>query len=123
MKRTVLTTLGMAVLGAGLVLASHVLSAQALASQAPPAAKSTQVVAPAAAKPAPKRSARTLAVAHAAGTLTTAEQTALVKQYCAACHNDRAKAGGLSLAAFDAAEAATHSDITEKMIRKLRAGM
>ena len=54
-----------------------------------------------------------------------AEQTALVKQYCIGCHNDRAKAGQLSLAAFDAATAASpdHVITTEKMIRKLRAGM
>ncbi len=53
-----------------------------------------------------------------------AEQTALVKQYCAGCHSDRAKAGGLSLAAFDAASTADeHPAVVEKMIRKLRAGM
>src|SRR6188508_470996 len=54
-----------------------------------------------------------------------AEQNALVKQYCTGCHNDRAKAGQLSLAAFDAAAAANpdHVATTEKMIRKLRAGM
>jgi mono/diheme cytochrome c family protein len=51
------------------------------------------------------------------------EQTAMVKQYCVTCHNDRAKAGQLSLAAFDAAKAGEHLDVTEKMIRKLRAGM
>ena len=37
-------------------------------------------------------------------------QTALVKQYCATCHSDRGKAGGLSLAAFDAAKAAEHAE-------------
>jgi len=49
----------------------------------------------------------------------------MVKQYCTGCHNDRAKAGQLSLAAFDAAAAANpdHVATTEKMIRKLRAGM
>jgi hypothetical protein len=52
-----------------------------------------------------------------------AEQTALVKQYCVTCHNDRAKAGQLTLAAFDAARATEHLETTEKMIRKLRAGM
>ena len=52
-----------------------------------------------------------------------AEQTALVKQYCVTCHNDRAKAGQLTLVAFDATKAADHVDVTEKMIRKLRAGM
>src|SRR5688572_32300488 len=54
-----------------------------------------------------------------------AEQSAMVKQYCTGCHNDRAKAGQLSLASFDAARAAdaAHVATTEKMIRKLRAGM
>ena len=55
--------------------------------------------------------------------MTSAEQTALVKQYCAGCHSERGKAGGLSLAAFDAADVLDHADTTEKMIRKLRAGM
>jgi mono/diheme cytochrome c family protein len=52
-----------------------------------------------------------------------AEQTALVTQYCAGCHSERGKAGGLSLAAFDAGAAAQHAEVSEKMIRKLRAGM
>jgi mono/diheme cytochrome c family protein len=58
-------------------------------------------------------------------TFGPAEQSAMVKQYCTGCHNDRAKAGQLSLAAFDAAAAANpdHVATTEKMIRKLRAGM
>jgi len=53
------------------------------------------------------------------------EQTALVKQYCTGCHSDRGKAGQLTLASFDAAKAATTENLTtsEKMIRKLRAGM
>ena len=50
-------------------------------------------------------------------------QTALVRQYCAGCHSERGKAGGLSLAAFDAAAAPQHADVAEKVIRKLRAGM
>jgi mono/diheme cytochrome c family protein len=57
-----------------------------------------------------------------------AEQTALVKQYCASCHNDRNKnnAGGLTLASFDAAKVghdAQVAEVAEKMIRKLRSGM
>ena len=39
------------------------------------------------------------------------------------CHNDRAKAGGLTLASFDAGAATEHAEISEKVIRKLRAGM
>ncbi|HKB09327.1 MAG TPA: DUF1592 domain-containing protein [Vicinamibacterales bacterium] len=49
--------------------------------------------------------------------------TALVKQYCSGCHSDRGKAGGLSLASFDAASAVEKAPTVEKMIRKLRAGM
>ena len=53
---------------------------------------------------APARSAALKpASSHAAGPLSAAEQTALVKQYCATCHNDRTKAGQMSLQAFDAA--------------------
>jgi hypothetical protein len=55
--------------------------------------------------------------------MTAEAQTALVKQYCVTCHNDRAKAGTLTLAAFDAANAADNAAVAEKMIRKLRAGM
>jgi mono/diheme cytochrome c family protein len=55
--------------------------------------------------------------------LAVTDQNALVKQYCAGCHSDRAKAGGLSLASFDAAMAVDHAEVTEKVIRKLRAGM
>jgi hypothetical protein len=63
-----------------------------------------------------------MAVSHVPG-LPAESQTALVKQYCATCHNDKMKAGGMTLATFDATQAAQHADVTEKMIRKLRAGM
>ena len=55
--------------------------------------------------------------------LPVAEQNALFKQYCVTCHNDRAKAGGLTLASFDAASAIDQAETVEKIIRKLRAGM
>jgi hypothetical protein len=45
-----------------------------------------------------------------------------VARTCAGCHNDRNRAGNLSLQSFDIAAAGTHIDTTEKMIRKLRAG-
>jgi hypothetical protein len=60
---------------------------------------------------------------HPPAGLTPVAQTALVKQYCTACHNERMKAGRLSLDAFDAAQAPSHAAVAEKMIRKLRAGM
>src|SRR5687768_13960154 len=69
----------------------------------------------------------TLAVSHA-NTSVAESQTALVKQYCATCHNDRNKdnAAGLSLQAFDAARVGHDpqiADTAEKIIRKLRSGM
>jgi hypothetical protein len=70
-----------------------------------------------------------MVASHAAGSATVMPalsvdaQTTLVKQYCATCHNDRMKAGGMSLAAFDAAHVVEQADLSEKMIRKLRAGM
>ncbi|MFO1333428.1 MAG: DUF1592 domain-containing protein [Rubrivivax sp.] len=57
------------------------------------------------------------------GSLTAANQTELVATYCAGCHSDRAKAGGLSLAGFNAMKAQEQPEVVEKMIRKLRAGM
>ena len=61
--------------------------------------------------------------APATATMLPAEQTAIVKQYCSTCHSDRGKAGGISLAAFDASKIEDTGELTEKMIRKLRAGM
>jgi len=81
---------------------------------------------PAAAAPAPQApvAPMTSRAAPATATPTTAaDQNALLKQYCVTCHSDRAKAGGLSLASFDAAKPTNDVIVAEKMIRKLRAGM
>ena len=56
-------------------------------------------------------------------TLSAATQSELVSTYCATCHSERAKAGGLSLAGFDAMRSHERAEVVEKMIRKLRAGM
>src|SRR5262249_2256530 len=66
------------------------------------------------AKPAP-------VAAHPA--TATPDFDAVVKRYCATCHTEARKPGGLSLASYDVAKAADHAEITEAMIRKLRAGM
>jgi mono/diheme cytochrome c family protein len=76
---------------------------------------------------APSGQAPVMASSHAPASVTES-QTALVKQYCATCHNDRNKnnAGGLTLASFDAAKVghdAQVAEVAEKMIRKLRSGM
>ena len=61
----------------------------------------------------------------AAGNQAPAPQSeqALVKQYCVTCHNARTQTGGLSLEALDPAATASHSDVWEKVIMKLRGGM
>jgi hypothetical protein len=78
-------------------------------------------------KPATATQAPPVAVSHA-NTSVNESHTALVKQYCATCHNDRNKnnAGGLSLQGFDASKVgvdAQIADTAEKMVRKLRSGM
>jgi mono/diheme cytochrome c family protein len=111
-------------LGAVLGTAAVGLSAQgesASAAQGSPAAAARPASAPKQSSAAPVKP--TPAHAPAATTMLAAEQTALVKQYCAGCHSERGKAGGLSLASFDAAKLEEHGETTEKMIRKLRAGM
>jgi hypothetical protein len=55
--------------------------------------------------------------------MTAAAQTELVATYCATCHSQRGKAGGLVLAGFNAMQAQDQPAMVEKMIRKLRAGM
>jgi hypothetical protein len=57
------------------------------------------------------------------GLLPVAAQQALVKQYCAGCHNDRLKSGGFSFSKVDLARPEQNSEQSEKVIRKLRAGM
>src|SRR6266581_3267115 len=50
-------------------------------------------------------------------------QQALVNQYCAGCHNDRAKTGGFSLSEIDLSHPERNAEQVEKVIRKLRTGM
>ena len=76
-----------------------------------------------AAQQAPQKPAVSTPVASHSATLAPASQAELVSQYCATCHSERGKAGGLSLAGWDTKSASEHRDVTEKMIHKLRAGM
>ena len=71
----------------------------------------------------PPGSAPVAPVASHAAALTGAAQAEMVAQYCAGCHSDRAKAGGLSLQGWTPTAAETDRETAEKMIRKLRAGM
>jgi len=58
--------------------------------------------------------------AAATGAMPVAQQNALVEKYCAVCHNDANKTGGLSLENFDAA----HPDpsVVAMMVSKLKDG-
>jgi len=48
---------------------------------------------------------------------------AVVDRYCSTCHNDRLKTGGLSLDKVDIGDAGANSEVLEKVVRKLRAGL
>jgi mono/diheme cytochrome c family protein len=59
--------------------------------------------------------------ARPAAAATDAEKhLATVKQYCLACHNDRAKTGGVSFEGITPASIGEHADVFEKAVRKLR---
>ena len=88
------------------------MSALALSAQSPQARPTAPAQRPApAAQPASAR----------ADAAEPTDET--LKQYCVGCHSERGKAGGLSLAGFDACGRHEQPDTAEKMIRKLRAGM
>jgi Protein of unknown function (DUF1592)/Protein of unknown function (DUF1588)/Protein of unknown function (DUF1587)/Protein of unknown function (DUF1585)/Protein of unknown function (DUF1595)/Planctomycete cytochrome C len=52
-----------------------------------------------------------------------ATTSAVVKEYCVTCHNDRRKSGGLTLEAFDALHPEKTAAVAERIIRKLRIGL
>ncbi|MGH9172916.1 MAG: DUF1587 domain-containing protein, partial [Vicinamibacterales bacterium] len=110
MKHVVVSIVGVAIVGLGVASGTgH--AERETATSARQAAPAPQMV-PAHPAPSP------------ASALATAEsQTRLVKQYCVGCHSERGKSGGLSLAAFNVAQAPETPAVAEKMIRKLRAGM
>src|SRR6266566_3250365 len=53
--------------------------------------------------------------------MPTARQNALVQKYCAVCHTDAAKNGGLSLEHYDAAQA--DPALTAMLLSKLTGGV
>src|SRR5215510_8721417 len=50
-------------------------------------------------------------------------QRQFLDKYCATCHNDRLKTGGLSLEQADVSKPAAHPEVWEKVVRKLRTGV
>ncbi|HUU34540.1 MAG TPA: DUF1592 domain-containing protein [Vicinamibacterales bacterium] len=116
MTRSAVKVLGTALLGFALAATGSAERAQT------PAATPSQPAA------APRRAAPQAPVTPAAShvlspALSAKQQSELVNTYCATCHSERAKAGGLSLAGFDAMRATERQDVVEKMIRKMSAGL
>jgi len=91
---------GAALLGVGLAASTGV------ADRGQSAPRAAQSAAPAAARPATRTAPAAPVASHALSpALSAREQSELIKTYCATCHSERAKAGGLSLAGFDAMRA------------------
>jgi mono/diheme cytochrome c family protein len=83
-------------------------SAGYVTQTAPQVAPAQQApAAPAAASPAPA---------------AAPEPVAVMQKYCAACHNDRVKAGSLVLSALDVTNLSKDADKWEKVVRKVRTG-
>jgi len=55
--------------------------------------------------------------------LSLEQARGLLDKYCVSCHNDRLKTQNLSLQGLDLANLADHTEVWEKVIRKLRAGV
>ena len=119
MTRGSVSVVGTVVVGLGLAVATGFAErGQTAGPAAPPPA---QTASP---RPAVRPTRPVPAASHLLSpALSAREQSDLVKTYCATCHSDRAKAGGLSLAGFDAMKAHEQQDVVEKMIRKLSAGL
>ena len=56
------------------------------------------------------------------GSLPAASPRAVLDRYCVSCHNQRVQNGGVALDALDVTAPATHADVWERVIRKLRTG-
>src|SRR3989442_466392 len=61
-----------------------------------------------------------LTAAPAPQTSLAQAQLAAINQYCVACHNDRAKTGGVSFEGITPESIGQHAELFEKAVRKLR---
>ena len=68
-------------------------------------------------------SARGSTSEHASAALDAEASNEVIQRYCVACHNDALLTGNLSLQHFDAAAAEPDAETSERIIRKLAAGM
>ena len=58
-----------------------------------------------------------------AGASSTASQRQFLDRYCATCHNERLKSGGLSLVQTDVSRPGAQPELWEKVVRKLHTGV
>jgi hypothetical protein len=58
-----------------------------------------------------------------ASSRTSAEQRALLDQYCVSCHNEKQKSAGLALDRVDLSKVGENAELWEKVVHKVRAGM
>ena len=61
--------------------------------------------------------------AASAGPSPTSSQRQFLDRYCATCHNERLKTGGLSLAQVDLSRPGAQPELWEKVVRKLHTGV
>lgn len=52
----------------------------------------------------------------------SSQPQALIKQYCAVCHNQNLKSGGVALAGLDLSDVAGNEEVFEKVLRKVHSG-
>src|SRR5215467_1022501 len=57
------------------------------------------------------------------GSAARTADRALLDRYCVTCHNGRLKTGGLALDTADPSDVGRNTELWEKVIRKVRAGM
>lgn len=67
--------------------------------------------------------AAAMGYAQTAAFSTPAAQRAFVNQYCAYCHNDKLKSGGMSLTRLNLEHPDQTAELAEKAVRKLRVGL
>src|SRR6476660_3068703 len=61
--------------------------------------------------------------AASAGSSSSSSQHQFLDRYCATCHNERLKSGGLRLAQIDVSRPGAQPELWEKVVRKLHTGV
>ena len=121
MQRSVLAAMAATVVAC--VVAAQTQSAALRVPQSAPPVTATPPAGAPPATPAPRAARSGVFAPPAAPAFDAAGHSGTVKTYCASCHSERGKAGGLSLSGFDSSTLLDDVALAEKMIRKMRTGM